>query len=280
VQNSVKGGNTFFNYYLYKWHICQFTGFETLDDACMALQLQCTVVRYLEFVLCIPMLNMFLERNTEREKADTICVCLLMTLDAFKRFLSQTYCNVDVDVELCGYTTESILSCSRCRSNAKQKISNLPHASTCKVLHSVLPECNDTINYEIVSRGVDFCATAISLVSLGDMAYDDISSHGGNFDGVVGDIDATVEGIVDVNVVAQMFDAAFSLAKVGASGVLNMPPSVTHNAEIGSALSYLKLPFIDSSTGGVVLSDVDRINAIQVRLSVLLSFLFLAFRFG
>jgi len=140
----------------------------------------------------------------------------------------------------------------------------------------VLPECNDTINYEIVSRGVDFSATAISLVSLGDMAYDDISSHGGNFDGVVGDIDATVEGIVDVNVVAQMFDAAFSLAKVGASGVLNMPPSVTHNAEIGSALSYLKLPFIDSSTGGVVLSDVDRINAIQVRLSVLLCFLFLA----
>ncbi len=137
-----------------------------------------------------------------------------------------------------------------------------------------------TINYEIVSRGVDFCATAISPVSLGDMAYDEISSHGGKFDGVVGDIDATVEGIVDVNVVAHMFDAAFSLAKVGASGVLNMPPSVTHNAEIASALSYLKLPFIDSSTGGVVLSDVDRINAIQVRLSVLLSFLFLAFRFG
>jgi hypothetical protein len=82
----------------YQWDSCNFHGEESLEEVCTRLKFpNVSITSYFKFVEHIPMLNLLfhgyhLYRNL-------YSVALLMSFDAFTRYLHQTSCHIDYEVE-------------------------------------------------------------------------------------------------------------------------------------------------------------------------------------
>ena len=75
---------------------------------------------------------------------------VLMSFDAFTRYLHQTSCHIDYEVELCGFNDESVAKFGRCKANRDAVSCEMVHSNSCPYLLSLFPELHDKVNSDIL----------------------------------------------------------------------------------------------------------------------------------
>jgi len=254
VTASINDDEPFISYSISKWNHCNFTGNEVLLDVCNALHLKPTLMAYFSFLVSIPMLNHLIRLNDTSNEG---YVDFTMSVEAFKQYLNQTHCNVDYEVELCGYTTQSLQVCARCIANAAGRSTTEQHDISCDLLLTILPECNDAVNMDITESFVQqhlSCLTGRSI--LHHSSINDSDTH-----------DAQASSIIELDDISYMFDTAIELAASGGAGVPRQPPPLLPSApQVDVSMAYITLPFRDPCNGSINFIPLDRLGAVKVRL--------------
>jgi hypothetical protein len=115
-----------------QWNSCRFSGFESLLDVSSLLRFKApTIQQYLVFIYGIPMMEHFIKYHYSN--APNIYVFnFIMTLDTFLMYLKDNYVQLNMEIELYGYTKQSVTNeCPRCVSNSMMLESDISHLDDC-----------------------------------------------------------------------------------------------------------------------------------------------------
>jgi len=264
VTASIKEDEPFISYSISKWNHCNFTGNEVLLDVCNALHMKPTLMAYISFLLSIPMMNNLISLNDTSNEG---YIDFTMSVEAFKQYLNQTHCNMDYEVELCGYTAQSLQSCGRCIANAAGRWTTEVHDSSCDLLLTILPECNDAVNMDITES---FVRQNLSyLTGWSTLHHSSINDSGSPV--------TQAGSVIALDDVSYMFDTAIELAASGGAGVPCQPSPLLPSApQVDVSMAYITLPFMDPSNASINFIPLDRLGAVKVCLLCTLFQLYLS----
>jgi len=174
-------------------------------------------------------------------------VALFMSFDAFTRYLHQTSCHIDYEVELCGFNDESAAKCGHCKANRDAVSCEMVHSNSCPYLLSIFPELHDEVNsdilhlmdlgssYPIVDSEVD-CYVKLhcdeggsSMQSFGSTSPDNfVNSLPTTEDSVPIKKDSLITKGIPLELVSVMLDEALKFAKACHFGQCSQLPSIVH----------------------------------------------------
>jgi len=172
-----------------------------------------------------------------------------MSVDAFKQYLRQTHCNIDYNVELCGYTISSVMQCCQCMANANVTFTSQPHDLNCDLLLSLLPECSDSVNYDVTNN---FVNQHCPLLQTHHSPLDEVSTSS-----------VPVPTLIKLQEVTLMFDHALQSAALGNIGVPRDPPPLLQSATHCNESPYAIIPFLNTLDGSMLLHPIDRCSAVK-----------------
>jgi hypothetical protein len=167
-----------------------------------------------------------------------------MPLRTFEQYMQQTYCNVDYNVELCGYTEESCIICPKCIADFEGRMTEDGHLPDCRLLTMVNPECTNSVNYDIVSQGYGTKPSVLSDEQLVDntcsFTEDDILFKDDNFYHHPVHTGGTK---ILIHTVALMYQRAIQFARTCHFGLPRPPPSML-SCDVNEAdIEFMKVPF-------------------------------------
>jgi hypothetical protein len=265
-------------------HFCQwdsgnFHGEESLDEVCTRLKFpKVSITSYLKFLEHTPMLNLLF--HGYHLYGNLYSVALFMSFNAFTRYLHQTSCHIDYEVELCGFNDESIAKCGRCKANRDAVSCEMVHSNSCPYLLSLFPELHDEVNsdilhlmdlgssYPIVDSEVD-CYVKLhcdeggsSMQSFGSTSPDNfVNSLPTTEDSVPIKKDSLITKGIPLELVSVMLDEALKFAKACHFGQCSQLPSIVHVTSQSQSDGYMFAPFVSPETGNVTGCSIGRLQA-------------------
>ena len=195
-----------------------------------------------------------------------------MSSTAFKAYLVQTHCNIDFDVALCGYTRSSLETCIRCIANSRQVLTDEPHDASCDVMMSIFPELDNDVNFSLMQNFVvdDYNKSIMEWnlnAPIGFHVSDCVSISVEQQREVSVSARLQIEQQLEDQVVCVMYETANYYAKTCHFG-LPTKPAVQSNDSRDNELLYMRAPFIDATNGSIVMRSLDRVDAVQVSVSI------------
>jgi hypothetical protein len=267
------------SHHFYQWDLCNFHGEESLEEGCTRLKFpNVSITSYFNYVEHIPTLNLLF--HGYHLYGNLYSVALFMSFDAFTRYLHQTSCHIDYEVELCGFNDESVAKYGRCKANRDAVSCETVHSNSCPYLLSIFPELHDKANsdilhlmdlgstYPIVDSEVDIDVKlhcnegGSSIQSFSGTSPDNfVNSLSMTEDSVAIKNDCLIKEGIPLGLVGVMLDEALKFAKVCHFGQCSQLPSIVHVTSQSQSDGYMFAPFISPETGNITGCSIGRLQA-------------------
>lgn len=154
---------------------------------------------------------------------------------------------------------ESVKHCPKCLANYVLRVTKDYHVPDCELLTSVIPEWNNDMNFEIMSDFYgDKSTTSYYQISCDTHDYTAKEECGLDVTNDKGYSITNIEGRLHIDVVALMYQKALEHSRTFPFGLPTQPPSsMLTYAAVDIEFEYMKVPFIESTNGGILLRSMD-----------------------
>jgi hypothetical protein len=215
---------------LIKWMNCRLHEHESFDIVCTKMGIS-TLTEYLQALYIIPKIKYFLE-NVLTESGEKYIFALYMSLECFIKNNDLNYVQVDLQLEACGFSDNSIeQGCARCIDNSHYKAAMAEHLLGCRYFDK-FQHIHENSQLTVTEGNNNLASTGLEI-----------------------ELDELVE---------KMYENSNKLADDGSLGNGLPPPTIKPMMKEKSNDSYILLPFINLLNDDIIMRWLSKVEAIEV----------------